>query len=63
METPFSGWTQVVKNPEYEQYIHYSENFQGKRMLLISRELWKNFQNSVYWASVVCNQDQRRDWL
>jgi len=36
------------------QYIHYSENFQGnsvfkgKRKLLKNRELWKNFQYSVY---------------
>ena len=45
--------------------------FQGKRKLLKNRELWKNFQYSVYslcsdrviWASVVCNQDQRHDWL
>ena len=45
--------------------------FQGKRKLLKNRELWKKFQYSEYslggirviWASVVCTQDQRHDWL
>ena len=45
--------------------------FQGKRKLLKNRELWKNFQYCVIhfgairviWASVVCNQDQRSEWL
>jgi len=45
--------------------------FQGKRKFLRNRELWKNFQYSVMhlgairviWASVVCNQDQRRDLI
>ena len=50
----FSGQAKVVKHPECEKYIHYSENFQGnsvffqgKRKLLKNRELWKNFQYSV----------------
>jgi len=47
-ETLFSGQAQVVKNSECEKYIHYSDNFQGKRKLLKNRELWKNVQYSVY---------------
>ena len=45
--------------------------FQGKRKLLKNCELSKNFQYSVIhlgtirviWAGVVCNHEQRRDWL
>ena len=44
--------------------------FQGKRKLLKNRQLWKNLNTvirlgaiRVIWASVVCDQDQRRDWL
>jgi len=47
-ETLFSGQAQVVKNSEYKRYIHYSENFQGKRKLQKNREQWKNFQYSVH---------------
>jgi len=55
-ESLFAGQAKVVTNPECKKYIiHYSENFQGnsvffqgKGKLLKNRELWKNYQNSVY---------------
>jgi len=49
----FSGQAKVVKNPECEKYIHYSENFQGNSVFFrasascSNRELWKNVQYSV----------------
>jgi len=71
------GKRKLLKNPECKKYIQYSEKFrgnsvffQGKRKLLKNRQLWKNLNTvirlgaiRVIWASVVCDQDQRRDWL
>jgi len=60
----------LLKNPEFKKYIHYSENFQGN--FVFSGQAQEKIFNKVYihlgairviWASVVCNQDQRRDWL
>jgi len=66
----FSGQAQIVKNPEYKNYIYYSENFQGN--FVFSGQAQEKIFNTVYihlgairviWASVVCNLDQRHDWL
>ena len=73
----FQGKRELLKNPECKKHIQYSEHFQGnfvfqgQAQVAQKYELWKIF-NTVYihlgairvtWASVVCNQDQRRDWL
>jgi len=66
----FSGQAQIVKNPEYKKYIHHSKNFQGN--FVFSGQAQEKIFNTVYihlggirviWASAVCNQDQRYDWL
>jgi len=69
----FSEQAQVVKI-----YIHYSENFQGNSVFFRASASCSKIVNCekifntmyiylgairVIWASVVCNQDQRRDWL
>jgi len=75
----FSGQAQVVKNPECKKHIHYSENVQGNSVFCFSGQAQvtqivncEKMFNAVYihlgairviWPSVVCNQDQRRDWL
>ena len=75
----FSGQAQVVKNPECKKHIHYSENFQGNSVFFFRASAsyskivnCEKISNAVYihlgairviWASVVCNQDQRRDSL
>ena len=103
----FSWQAPLLKNPECEIYIQYSEKFQVKFCFQGKRKLFKILNvksifttvkifgvtlcfffrasasyskivncekifNAVYihlgairviWASVVCNQDQRRDWL
>jgi len=78
-ETLVSGQSQVVKSPKCKKYIHYSENFQGNSVFFsgqaqVTQKSWTVTKFSmqciftwgrirVIWASVVCNQDQRRDWL
>ena len=74
----FQGKRKLLKNPEYKKYIHYSENFQSNSVIFrASASCTKivnceKIFNTVYihlgairviWASVVCNLDQRRDWL
>jgi len=59
-------------------YVHYSENFQSNSIFFRARASRSKIVNCekifntvcihleamrVIWASVVCNQDQRRDWL
>ena len=77
-ETLFSGQAHVDKNPEYKKYIHYSENFQSNSMFVRASASCSKIVNCekifnavyihlwairVMWASLVCNLDQRRDWL
>jgi len=44
--TLFSGQAQIVKNPEYHEYIHYSENFQGN--FVFSGQVQEKIFNTVY---------------
>jgi len=74
----FQDKCKLLKTPECKKYIQYSEQFQGNSVFFKGkRKLLKNVNcekifNTVYihlgairviWASVVCNQDQRRDWF
>jgi len=76
--TVFSGQAHADKTPEYKKYIHYSENFQSSSIFVRASASCskivncKKMFNTVYihlgtirvmWASLVCNLDQRRDWL
>ena len=77
-ESLFSGQAQIDINPEYKKYIHYSENFQGNYVFFRASASCSKIVNGekifntvyihlgairVIWASVLCNQDQRRDWF
>ena len=73
----FSGqaqsWSKILNGQKFNTVKNFKANtvFQGKRKLLKNPARWKNSTTvyihlgviRVFWASVLCNLDQSREWL